>query len=209
MGSPESLESAKPPKATKSSAALSRRVRQTRDQLETAFGALIDQKQYDDIRIEDVTERAGIARTTFYLHYTSKDDLFLSWAQRNMLDVDFGLIRREQWLADEPSPQFIALFQMAQRGRTQRILAFSTSKDALVLMRGMENLIVGQIKDRLHTAFDETQSQIPFAVLAQAIAGTLMRLISWRVETRTATAEESARFAQQIIRAIIRTALRL
>jgi AcrR family transcriptional regulator len=57
---------------------LDRRVRRTRDALGDALLALIQEKQFDAITVQEVLDRAEIGRTTFYTHYRDKDDLFLS-----------------------------------------------------------------------------------------------------------------------------------
>lgn len=54
-----------------------RRVQRTRELLQQALIALIRERGYDAVTIQDIAERANVGRTTFYLHYTSKDDLFL------------------------------------------------------------------------------------------------------------------------------------
>jgi AcrR family transcriptional regulator len=57
-----------------------RRVRRTRGRLKEALLELIDEVEgdYDAITIEDITERADVGRSTFYSHFTSKEDLLFS-----------------------------------------------------------------------------------------------------------------------------------
>ncbi len=54
-----------------------RRVRKTRKALREAMQVLMSEKGYDQVTIEELTERADIGRTTFYLHYSAKQDLLL------------------------------------------------------------------------------------------------------------------------------------
>src|SRR5512147_2280747 len=56
---------------------IDRRIQRTRQSLRTALLALIKEKGYDAISIEDITERANVGRATFYLHYKDKEDLLL------------------------------------------------------------------------------------------------------------------------------------
>lgn len=51
------------------------RVRRTLTAVRKAFNELVLARDYREISITDLTERAGINRKTFYLHYTSLDDL--------------------------------------------------------------------------------------------------------------------------------------
>lgn len=58
------------------------RVRRTRDRLGDALVELLVQKKpFDDITVQDVLDRAGVSRSTFYTHYRDKNDLFLSDAE--------------------------------------------------------------------------------------------------------------------------------
>ena len=56
---------------------MDRRVQRTLQSLRTALLELIKEKDYDDISIEEITERADVGRTTFYLHYKDKEDLLM------------------------------------------------------------------------------------------------------------------------------------
>jgi AcrR family transcriptional regulator len=52
-----------------------RRVRRTRERLQQALVALILEKGYDRITVQDLIDRADVGRSTFYAHYETKDDL--------------------------------------------------------------------------------------------------------------------------------------
>jgi AcrR family transcriptional regulator len=46
-----------------------------RDRLAVAAFALFDERGYEQTTIDDITERAGLGRTTFFRHYRSKEDV--------------------------------------------------------------------------------------------------------------------------------------
>jgi AcrR family transcriptional regulator len=48
------------------------RVRRTRQLLYDALRKLLDQKRFDDISVQDITEAATLNRATFYAHYPDK-----------------------------------------------------------------------------------------------------------------------------------------
>jgi AcrR family transcriptional regulator len=54
---------------------IDRRVARSRDMLRQALLSLIIKKGYDAITVEDICEAANVGRSTFYAHFTSKDDL--------------------------------------------------------------------------------------------------------------------------------------
>lgn len=51
------------------------RVRRTRRLLHEAVLALAAERDFADITVRDITQRAEVNRNTFYLHYRDKDDL--------------------------------------------------------------------------------------------------------------------------------------
>ena len=57
------------------------RVRRTRDALGDALIALMEEKPFDTIKVQDVLDRAHVSRSTFYSHYSDKDDLLMSDAE--------------------------------------------------------------------------------------------------------------------------------
>jgi AcrR family transcriptional regulator len=72
--------SRKPQKPSRKNAAPrkgDRRVARTRDVLGGALVRLMHEKPFDEITVQQVLDRAGVSRSTFYTHYTDKNDLFL------------------------------------------------------------------------------------------------------------------------------------
>lgn len=57
------------------------RVRRTRDALGDALIALMQEKPFETITVQDVLDRAHVSRSTFYMHYSDKDDLLMSDAE--------------------------------------------------------------------------------------------------------------------------------
>jgi len=57
------------------------RVRRTRDALGDALITLMQEKPFDTITVQDVLDRAHVSRSTFYAHYSDKDDLLMSDAE--------------------------------------------------------------------------------------------------------------------------------
>ena len=54
------------------------RVRRTRDALGDALIALMQEKAFETITVQEVLDRAHVSRSTFYTHYSDKDDLLMS-----------------------------------------------------------------------------------------------------------------------------------
>ena len=67
------------------------RVRRTRDALGDALVALMQEKPFDTITVQDVLDRAQISRSTFYSHYSDKDDLLMSDAEEFFEAISMAL----------------------------------------------------------------------------------------------------------------------
>jgi len=62
-----------------------RRIQRTRRLLQQAMIELIAEKGYEATSIQDITNRANVARTTFYLHYSDRDELLFR-SVRDMIE---------------------------------------------------------------------------------------------------------------------------
>ncbi len=94
----------------------SRQVVRSIRMLRNAFIELLKAKPYEKIKISEITNRADLARSTFYAHFETKDDLLVSylediadtyldlysnpteWSPRkNILDIDKEVIFFRDW----------------------------------------------------------------------------------------------------------------
>ncbi len=67
---------------------MDRRVRRSRRALQDALVALILERGYAAVTVEQITERADVSRATFYAHYTDKSDLLTSAVDDLWADLD-------------------------------------------------------------------------------------------------------------------------
>lgn len=72
-----------------------RAVRTTRA-LGRALVALLEERAFDAITVQDILDRAGVGRTAFYAHYRNKQDVLFSSYE--------GLLAAFDGLVDRPSP---------------------------------------------------------------------------------------------------------
>jgi AcrR family transcriptional regulator len=64
-----------------------RRITRTRFALKQALTELVAEKGYDAVTVEDITSRANLGRTTFYLHYQDKEDLLLEGLEEKLVSL--------------------------------------------------------------------------------------------------------------------------
>jgi AcrR family transcriptional regulator len=69
------------------SSRVQRRVARTRAAIEDAFVQLLLERGYDRVAVEDITDRADLARATFYAHYPNKEAVLFSVFNRLTEDL--------------------------------------------------------------------------------------------------------------------------
>jgi AcrR family transcriptional regulator len=189
-----------------------RRVQRTRELLERALIELIGERGYDAITIQDIVDRANVGRTTFYLHYSSKDDLFMSCHKAVISKSHFGPFHprsREELLSPEAPPAVISTYQHLLEARALLYPIFK-GKDGPLILRRIRDRSAQEIKASLCAAFAEGDSTIGFDVLANYLAGAQITLVQWWLEKRQPhTPENLAQTFHRLQRAAIRDAFRL
>jgi AcrR family transcriptional regulator len=174
-----------------------RRSVRTRRLLGEALIALLLEKRYDDITVQDILERANIGRSTFYEHYWDKEDLLTSEIERVIDVLDQRLATPSQHAADFlPS---LALFQHVQEQQRlfQALLRGQGIRQALkrgqglhVVTQAFQDLLCTRVEQRLR---EQRMMDMPdklFVVLASYIAGAFMTLMQWWLETDLAWSPE-------------------
>ncbi len=89
-----------------------RRVRRTCRMLREALVALVTEKGYDAVTVEEITERADVGRTTFYLHYQDKDELLLEVTGQvadQLEDQILNLLRIKEVSLEDIAPMIFKL----------------------------------------------------------------------------------------------------
>ena len=181
-----------------------RRVQRTRDLLKRALMNLVREKGYDAVTIQDITDRANLGRTTFYLHYQSKEELLLDHYTDFTSAIQLEKLTRDQLLDDAPQPQMVTYLEQLNDER-MIYLAFTEARDSKIIMRGIRQQMTDVFTESLREAFPETEPSMPLPLLAQYIGGAQLALINWWTSNRTSyTAEEIAGMLHRLQRAAIR-----
>ena len=184
-----------------------RRVQRTRDLLQRAAMDLIAEKGYDAITVGDITDRANLGRTTFYLHYQNKADLLLSGHDESFFKTTFETMTLEDMFAEEASPKLIAIFEHAALAREMYQVVMQ-GEDGAALMRGMRDQFANNLEMKLRRWFNERDSLIPFPILANYLAGSQLSLMGWWLEKRSPySALQMAQALQSMWRAVLRDTL--
>lgn len=191
-----------------------RRVQRTRELLQKALIKLINERRYDTITIQDIVDRANIGRTTFYLHFSSKDELFMSCHQVIITQFETGSfyphpLSRQELLSPETPPGMTAAYRHLQEAWT-RLAPIFQGKDGPLILRRIRDRSAQQIETNLRASFVEADSAIPLDLLANYLAGAQIALVQWWLEKRRPhTSEILAQTFHRLQRAAIRDAFGL
>jgi len=168
-----------------------RRVARTRRALQAALIQLILKQGYDSVTIEEITDHADLGRTTFYLHFRDKEDLFMQAI--DTICEEF-IKQHENLLALTDNPE--NALNKLQLNLDQRILyhifvhARENADLYRVMLRGeggvkasrrFANIIKDETIKRLKKV-PNTKSKVPLDLFAVFFTGTLIELVTWWLE---------------------------
>jgi AcrR family transcriptional regulator len=162
-----------------------RRKEQTRAALQTAAQGLILTKGFSVVTIDDIVQKADVARGTFYLHYRDKEALVWDIVQAHLDELDAEQpqgapaqpVTRAQKLAG-----LTAAFERAARHRKLYLLVLGPNGSAAVANRFQQHLAAeterGIAAGRFHSG-----GRVPVPIQAQFFAGAISRLFVWWLES--------------------------
>ena len=189
-----------------------RRVERTRELLQKALIELIAERGYDAITIQDIVDHANVGRTTFYLHYNSKDELFMSCHEAIVSEFHIGPVHplsREELLSPEITPETTSAYRHLEERRAL-LYAIFQGKDSLLILRQIRDRSAREIEANLRAAFAEADSIIPLDILANYLAGAQIALMQWWLEKRRPhTPDNLTQTLHRLQRAAIRDAFGL
>ena len=156
------------------------RVRRTRDALGDALVDLMQEKPFDSITVQDVLDRAQVGRSTFYSHYSDKNDLLMSDADEFFEGIAMALSVHGD-TSDRVFP--VKEFFMHIRDAKQFVDALKNSGK----MHENLELAQGHFARGIERRFNELPraARIPEserAIRAFANAGALISLLNWWID---------------------------
>jgi len=170
------------------------RVERTHEALRGALMALIEEKGFDAISVQDIAKRAGVNRATFYLHYTDKQDLLVraSEADFDRLVAEAGPIDRENLAYRKPPRQVVLLFEHLAKNRRFYRSVLSSPGDSAFAARVRE-YIAAFTKARiasLHAIYPAAAPLVDDAFISEYVTGALLGIMTWWLESDLAHSPE-------------------
>jgi AcrR family transcriptional regulator len=161
---------------------MDRRAARTRGALHQALMSLILSKGYDTISVSDIVEAADIGRSTFYAHYTGKEDLLRSGFQ--LLRRELEEARRQEEdseAADLPLSFSLAMFEHAGRYR-DAARALVGGRGGVIVQSEIRRALASVVrKDVARLRQDDT---IPGELRVQFVVGAFLTVLDWWLERK-------------------------
>jgi AcrR family transcriptional regulator len=159
-----------------------RRVRRTRRLLIEALIALIMEKGYAKITVQDILDRADIGRSTFYAHFRDREALLVACFDnvRDELRREIGALTPGESPPDPALPA-AAIFAHAQRRRPV-YRALCGRQGGTIVIEHLHGLVRGLLEDHLRPHLAAAGADMPVEVAAEFHASATVGLLSWWVE---------------------------
>ncbi len=163
-----------------------RRVLRTRQQVDSAFVELLHRRSYGNIRVSDITRKAGVGRATFYAHYASKDDLLMSQFRRIVAPT----------LAATPSEAcpLNALHFFAHVTSSPRIYKALMGPEAGKAPRILRECIEQRVRQSLGAGDAQpggTTADVRTTIVSRFVASSLLAVIECSIEGKAGDSPES------------------
>jgi AcrR family transcriptional regulator len=184
-----------------------RRTQRTRGKLNSAMVGLIKEKRFDEITVQNLIDRADVARGTFYSHFTGTVDLFdQQWQEFNLMlaeKIDWNKAGKDSFV---PVTFFFQHLQESQA--FYQGLRRSGKVDA-IFKSGVEYLS-RNLEDSLNAKLKNRRVAIPIPVLANYLASEFFALLKWWLDAGMPyPPEDMDKIFHSLINPTIASALRI
>jgi AcrR family transcriptional regulator len=139
---------------------------------------LMDKKPYDKITVSDITEKAGIARQTFYRNYDHKDDVVFEYSRNTMMTDVFSIKKENSGKRNDIILVFNYKYVIKHRKELKKILSIIEIENRILrAMQDFPLFLTKHFKDKLSK---EEYAMFRSKILYQ-IAGSLRLFMDWFV----------------------------
>jgi len=157
------------------------RVERSTQALGEALIALLHERRFGDITVQDILDRAGVGRATFYAHYRNKDDVLHSGYEQL-----FGYLAEQvdRDVAGGPRLAPVKEFLAHVGGGASVLLA---SLEASGKLDELSDLTVDYVADMIKQRMapvDGAGPAVPAALLARMLAAAFVEMFRWWLEQR-------------------------
>ena len=187
---------------------MDRRQQKTRTAIFTAFSALLAQKNYSKITVQEIIDAANVGRTTFYAHFETKDDLLKALCEElfgHIINSAMDCTHTHGLYSEQDAPKsvFCHLLQHLQENENNILDLLSCESSGLFLRYFKDSL--NELIQNLFVNQNRTINQeIPQDFLINHVSGSFVEMVLWWIKgRRKQTPEELDRYFRAVIEPIL------
>jgi AcrR family transcriptional regulator len=160
-----------------------RRSQRTQRILHDALMALMQEKRYDAITVQDIIDRADVGRSTFYAHYQDKEDLMVSGLM-HLMDILSHMVAEPSTTGESRMLPTKELFEHVQEHQSLFKGMVRGRGLELFYEKGQEYWSQKLIIDIQACLPEGQQSSVPIPVIAQFVSGTFVTMLRWWLDMK-------------------------
>ena len=179
-----------------------------RQQKTRAASALLSEKSYSKITVQEIIDAANIGRTTFYAHFETKDDLLKALCELlfdHIISSAANCTHTHGLYSDGNAPEsvFCHLLQHLQEDENN-ILELLSCESSEIFLRYFKDSLNELIQDQFVDQNRKTNTGIPRDFLVNHISGSFVEMVLWWIKGRRKQApEELDRYFRAVIEPIL------
>lgn len=187
---------------------MDRRQQKTRVAIFSAFGALLAQKSYSKITVQEIIDTANVGRTTFYAHFETKDDLLKALCENlfgHIISSAMDCRHTHGLYSDSAAPEsvFCHLLQHLQENENN-ILGLLSCESSDLFLRYFKDSLNGLIQNQFVNQNRKHNLDIPPDFLVNHISGSFVEMVLWWLKDRKRhTPEELDRYFRAVIEPVL------
>lgn len=159
-----------------------RRVIRTRGLLQHALISLILEKDYETITVEDICTAANVGRSTFYAHYTSKDDLKRRGLEEHLRALLAAPKMQTATVGGTHDHRLSFSLALLQHAREHRALyrALVRNRGGAIGLNAIRRVVADLVREELDTGPDgKPPDDVAHEVTVQYLVGAYMSVLTW------------------------------
>jgi AcrR family transcriptional regulator len=161
---------------------IDRRAARTKAMLQRAHISLILEKGYEAITVEDICDEANVGRSTFYAHYSNKDDLKRSGFEhlrKQLVDRQKEAQATPGDIKDRSFGFSLTMFEHA-RDHIDLYRALVGGRGGTVSLGQIRQILSDVVRNELAATVGKNSADIvPRELVVQYVVGAFMAVMTW------------------------------
>lgn len=187
---------------------MDRRQQKTRTAIFNAFSALLAEKGYTHITVQEIIDRANVGRTTFYTHFETKDELLKALCEElfgHIINSTLDCTHTHGLYSDGSAPEsvFCHLLQHLQEN-DNNILGLLSCESSEIFLRYFKDSLNKLIETQFINQNRNHNVDIPQDFLINHLSGSFVEMVLWWIKGgMKQTPEELDQYFRNVIEPIL------